>query len=148
MADAIFPIILCKLYFSDIEEKVIFYVICRTRGEMLWKEGYKSPKKEKMIRLQEITSPHFDVNARQMMTRDYFWRLGINPTGAHGAHSLDVNKGIKRWNRLCLPHAEISTLSAISGADILQRSEYVSLDSLSESDFRRSLNVEMKSTFY
>lgn len=65
----------------------------------------------------------------------------------HTAHSLDVNKGIKRWNRLCLPHTEISTLSAISGADILQRPEYVSLDSLSESDFRGAPKVKMEQTF-
>lgn len=34
--------------------------------------------------------------------------------------------------------------AAISGTDILQWSEYVSLDSLSESDFQRSLKEEMK----
>lgn len=62
-------------------------------------------------------------------------------------HSLDVNKGIKRWNRLCFPHTEISTVPAISGTDILQRAEYVLLDPLSESDFRRSLKVEMKPSF-
>lgn len=65
----------------------------------------------------------------------------------HTAQFLDVNKEIKRENRLCLPHTEISTLSAISGVDILQRSEYVSLDSLSESDFRRSPKVKIKQSF-
>jgi len=52
---------------------------------------------------QEITSLFRCKFAMDDDSGLYIWRLGINPP-MHTVHSLDVNKGIKRWNRLCLPH--------------------------------------------